>query len=164
MEPTAPKEKATGEKRPATALELGTYVLSRSFSHASHEDQSRSSVPHRSYVPAWIYSWTASPLQHWLALIVDVYARIDGNVIRIYFKWIKVSVYSFPCSAESYSIPSCFCYLWNRFRACTVASGDRSIKFTILYRTQSSTTNTCSYICGDDMIRLVPTSQGWEQV
>ena len=51
MEPTAPKEKATGEKRPATALELGTYALSRSFSHASHGDRSRSSVPHRSYVP-----------------------------------------------------------------------------------------------------------------
>ena len=51
IEPTAPKEKATGEKRPATALELGTYALSRSFSHASHGDRSRSSVPHRSYVP-----------------------------------------------------------------------------------------------------------------
>ena len=35
MESTAPKEKATGEKRPATALELGTYALSRSFSHVS---------------------------------------------------------------------------------------------------------------------------------
>ena len=51
MEPTAPKEKATGEKRPATMLELGTYALSQSYSHASHEDRSRSSVPHRSYVP-----------------------------------------------------------------------------------------------------------------
>ena len=45
------KGKATGEKRPATALELGTYALPRSFSHASHRDRSRSSVPHRSYVP-----------------------------------------------------------------------------------------------------------------
>ena len=51
MEPTALKEKATGEKRPATVLELGTYALSRSFSHVSHGDRSRSSVPHRSYVP-----------------------------------------------------------------------------------------------------------------
>ena len=50
MDSTAPKEKATGEKRPATALELGTYALSRSFSHASHGDRPRSSVPHRSYV------------------------------------------------------------------------------------------------------------------
>ena len=40
MEPTALKEKATGEKRPATALELGTYALSRSFTHASHGDRS----------------------------------------------------------------------------------------------------------------------------
>ena len=34
--------------RPATALELWTYALSRSFTHG---DRSRSSVPHRSYVP-----------------------------------------------------------------------------------------------------------------
>ena len=51
MDSTAPKEKATGEKRPATALELRTYVLLQSFSHASHGDRSRSSIPHRSYVP-----------------------------------------------------------------------------------------------------------------
>ena len=50
MELTAQKEKATGEKGPATALELGTYALSRSFSHASHGDRSRSFVPHRCYV------------------------------------------------------------------------------------------------------------------
>ena len=51
MEPTAPKEKVTGETRPATALELGTYALSRSFSHTSHGDRSGSSVPHRPSVP-----------------------------------------------------------------------------------------------------------------
>ena len=51
MKLTAQKEKATGQKGPATALELGTYALSRSFIHASHGDQSRSSVPHRPYVP-----------------------------------------------------------------------------------------------------------------
>ena len=38
---------ATGEKGPATTLELGTYALSRSFSYASHRDRSRSFVPHR---------------------------------------------------------------------------------------------------------------------
>ena len=38
MELTAQKEKATGGKGPATALELDipTYALTRSFSHASH--------------------------------------------------------------------------------------------------------------------------------
>ena len=41
------REKATGKKGPATALELGTYALSRSFSHASHGDRPRSFVPHR---------------------------------------------------------------------------------------------------------------------
>ena len=45
MESTAPKNKVTGEKRPATALELGTYALLWSFSHASHGDRSRSPVP-----------------------------------------------------------------------------------------------------------------------
>ena len=40
-----------GKRGPATALELGTYALSRSFSHASHGDRSRSFVPHRPYVP-----------------------------------------------------------------------------------------------------------------
>ena len=34
----------------ATALELGTYALSQSFSHASHRNQLRSFVPHHSYV------------------------------------------------------------------------------------------------------------------
>ena len=48
---TALKEKATGGKGPAPALELGTYALLRSFSHASHGDRPRSLVPHRSYVP-----------------------------------------------------------------------------------------------------------------
>ena len=47
------REKATGKKGPATALELGTYALSRSFSHASHGDRPRSFVPHRPYVPVW---------------------------------------------------------------------------------------------------------------
>ena len=51
------REKATGKKGPATALELGTYALSRSFSHASHGDRSRSFVPHRPYVPV-----TGAPL------------------------------------------------------------------------------------------------------
>ena len=37
----AQKEKATGEKGPATVLELGTYALTRSFSHASHGNRSR---------------------------------------------------------------------------------------------------------------------------
>ena len=50
MELTA-QEKATGEKGPATALELETYALTRSFSHTSHGDRSISFVPHRSYVP-----------------------------------------------------------------------------------------------------------------
>ena len=50
MELTDQKGKATGEKGPATALELGTYALSQSFSHTSHRDRSRSFVPHRSYV------------------------------------------------------------------------------------------------------------------
>ena len=45
---TALKEKATGEKGPATALKLGTYALSRSFRHASHGNRLRSSVPHKS--------------------------------------------------------------------------------------------------------------------
>ena len=44
------REKATGKKGPATALKLGTYALSRSFSHASHGDWPRSFVPHRPYV------------------------------------------------------------------------------------------------------------------
>ena len=35
-------ERGTGKKGPATAPELGTYALSRSFSHVSHGDQSRS--------------------------------------------------------------------------------------------------------------------------
>ena len=39
------------QKGPVTALELGTYALSRSFSHASHGDRLRSLVPHRPYVP-----------------------------------------------------------------------------------------------------------------
>ena len=39
------REKATGKKGPATALELGTYALSRSFSHASHGDRPRSFRP-----------------------------------------------------------------------------------------------------------------------
>ena len=56
MEITAEKKKATGEKGPATALDLGTYALSRSFSHASHGDRSRSFVPHRSYVPVAVPS------------------------------------------------------------------------------------------------------------
>ena len=51
MELTAQKEKATGEKGPATALEPRTYALTWSFSYASHGDQSKSFVPHRSYVP-----------------------------------------------------------------------------------------------------------------
>ena len=51
MELTAQKEKATGGKGPATALELGTYALMRSFSHASHGDWLRAFVPHCSYVP-----------------------------------------------------------------------------------------------------------------
>ena len=51
------REKATGKKGPATALELGTYALSRSFSHASHGDRPRSFVPHRPYVPV-----TGAPL------------------------------------------------------------------------------------------------------
>ena len=38
------REKATGKKGSATALELGTYALSRSFSHASHGDRPRSFV------------------------------------------------------------------------------------------------------------------------
>ena len=46
MELTGQKEKATGEKGPATVLKLGTYALTRSFSHASHGDQLRSLVPH----------------------------------------------------------------------------------------------------------------------
>ena len=33
------KRKATGEKGPATELEPGTYTLSRSFSHTSHQSQ-----------------------------------------------------------------------------------------------------------------------------
>ena len=41
-------EKATGEKGPATALKLGTYALSQIFSHASHGDQLRCLIPHRS--------------------------------------------------------------------------------------------------------------------
>ena len=39
MELTAQKGKGDREKGPATALELGTYSLSRSFSHASHGDR-----------------------------------------------------------------------------------------------------------------------------
>ena len=44
MELTAQKEKVTGEKGPATTLELGTYALTRSSSHASHGDRSRSFI------------------------------------------------------------------------------------------------------------------------
>ena len=51
MEFTAQKGKGDRGKRPATAPELGTYALSRSFSHASHGGRSRSSIPHRPYVP-----------------------------------------------------------------------------------------------------------------
>ena len=50
MEHTAQKERATGKKGPATALEPGTYALSRSFSHVSHGDRSRSFFPYRSYM------------------------------------------------------------------------------------------------------------------
>ena len=59
----APKEKATGEKGPATAIKLGTYALSRSFSHTSHGDRPRSSVPHRPYVP---YRWSLFPCRLFL--------------------------------------------------------------------------------------------------
>ena len=51
MELTVQKEKVTGEKGPVIALELGTYALSWSVSHASHRDRSGSFVPHRSNVP-----------------------------------------------------------------------------------------------------------------
>ena len=45
-------KKATREKGIATSgLKLTTYALSRSFSHVSHRDRSRSFVPHCSYVP-----------------------------------------------------------------------------------------------------------------
>ena len=44
---TAQKRKGSRKKGLATALKLGTYALSQSFSHASHEDQSISFVPHR---------------------------------------------------------------------------------------------------------------------
>ena len=36
--PLLRREKATGEKGPATALKLRIYALSQSFSHASHGD------------------------------------------------------------------------------------------------------------------------------
>ena len=51
MELTAQKGIGDKEKGPATALELVTYALSQSFSHASQGDRLRSLVPHRSYVP-----------------------------------------------------------------------------------------------------------------
>ena len=50
MELTAQEGKGDRGKKTSDALELRTYALSRSFSHASHGDRSRSSVPHRSYV------------------------------------------------------------------------------------------------------------------
>ena len=42
---TAQKDRATEEKGPVTELELGTYALSRSFIHASHQSWSRSFIP-----------------------------------------------------------------------------------------------------------------------
>ena len=50
MELTAQKEKVTGENGPVTALELGTYALMQSFSHASYGDRSRSFVRYCSNV------------------------------------------------------------------------------------------------------------------
>ena len=42
---TAQKDKATGKKGAATELELGTYALSQSFSHVSHQSQSIIFIP-----------------------------------------------------------------------------------------------------------------------
>ena len=54
MDSTAQKEMAPGEKGPATQLKLGTYTLLRSFSHASHQSQSRSFVPSHPYVCMYV--------------------------------------------------------------------------------------------------------------
>ena len=48
---TVQKNRATGEKGPATEFELGNCALSQSFSYASHQSQSRSSAPNRPLVP-----------------------------------------------------------------------------------------------------------------
>ena len=57
MELTAQREKGNRGKRTSDPLELGTYALSRSFSHASHGNQSRYFVPHRSYIPVQVCRW-----------------------------------------------------------------------------------------------------------
>ena len=48
-ESTAWKDRVTGEKGPATELELGTYNLSQSFSYASDRSRSGSSIPNRPF-------------------------------------------------------------------------------------------------------------------